>query len=293
MSKRKERSRTFILLCFPDIAINKLLKNDAEKARKIIDSLDIKVITKNDKLSFIKRFFKWVENHYKYKYHDVFLLNEFRDYSIHRQKKKSKIVEFEQFKNLYKSCDSSYYQLMLLTMFIFGFRISEQLGLKVDSFDFVDNTIEIYDAVTIKGKKGVELISPKTKAGERIQQIPLIYAKLVKQHIAKYHLQKNDFIFFRYKTLQSEENHQLPVYENTCRRALDKYCRLYNKDFHPHMLRTSICTHLREKGVPINEISKYLGHESSKVTEEYYSKVSIQKQDSLNTAIDDILEKIL
>lgn len=39
-------------------------------------------------------------------------------------------------------------------MFIFGFRISEQLGLKVDSIDFVDNTVEIYDAVTIKCKKG-------------------------------------------------------------------------------------------------------------------------------------------
>ena len=59
------------------------------------------------------------------------------------------------------------------------------------------------------------------------------------------------------------------------------------------MLRTSICTHLREKGVPIEEISHYLGHNDIKVTEEYYSKVSFQKEESLNTAIDDILKKIL
>jgi len=291
--QEKRKIKNFFSDLFPDIAVNKLLWSDAEKARKKIDSLNIKCITKNSKLYFVKRFFKWVEKHYRYKYQDVFTLNEFKDYTIHRQKKKAKILEFDQFNELYHSCDSSYYQLMLLTMFLYGFRISEQLGLTVDSFDFEDNTLEIYHAVTIKGKRGVELITPKTPAGERIQSMPLLYAELVKKHIEKYNLKDNDFIFFRYSTTQSPENHQLPVYENTCRRALDHYCKQYNPDFHPHMLRTSICTHLREKGVPIEEISRYLGHENPKVTKEYYSKVSMQKQDSLNYAIDDILKKIL
>ena len=182
---------------------------------------------------------------------------------------------------------------MLLTMFLFGFRISEQLGLTVDSFDFKDNTVEIYHAVTIKGRKGIEIVSPKTSAGERVNSIPQLYADLIQKHIKKYKLKNNDFIFFRYKTHQSRENHQLPVHENTCRRALDYYCKKYNSDFHPHMLRTSICTHLREKGIPIEDISHYLGHNDIKVTEEYYSKVSLKKEDSLNKAIDDILKKIL
>ena len=59
------------------------------------------------------------------------------------------------------------------------------------------------------------------------------------------------------------------------------------------MLRTSICTHLREQGVPLDEISKYLGHEDIQVTEEYYSKVTKEKKDKINEVIDEILQKII
>lgn len=230
---------------------------------------------------------------YQYRYNEIFLLHEFRDYEIRRQKKKDPIVEFGSFKELYRSCDSDYYRLMFLTMFLYGFRIGEQLALTVDSFDFKENTLEIYRAVTIKGKHGLELVTPKTTAGQRIQSMPVLYAELVKAHIVRYHLKPKDFIFFRYRTHLSPEDHQLPVHENTCRRAMEDYCRKYNPDFHPHMLRTSICTHLREKGVPLEEISKFLGHEDPAVTEQYYSKISKNKKEVLDHVMDDFIKEIL
>ena len=273
--------------------MTKLLKTDAERAWKKIDRLPIRCITKNDKLAFLKRFFTWIEQQYQYRYNEIFLLHEFRDYEIRRQKKKDPIVEFDAFKELYRSCDSDYYRLLFLTMFLYGFRIGEQLALTVDSFDFEAKTLEIYRAVTIKGKNGLEFVTPKTAAGQRVQPVPDSFARLVREHIARYHLKEKEFIFFRYRTHQTRENHALPVHENTCRRAMEKYCRKYNPDFHPHMLRTSICTHLREKGVPIEEISKFLGHEDPAVTEQYYSKISQNKKEAINDVIDEFMKEIV
>ena len=34
------------------------------------------------------------------------------------------------------------------------------------------------------------------------------------------------------------------------------------------MLRTSIVTHLKEKGVSLDEISKYLGHQETAITKQ-------------------------
>jgi len=219
-------------------------------------------------------------------------MHEFRDYTIKRQKKKSLVVEFNQFQELYRMCDSDYYRLMFLTMFLYGLRIGEQLGLMVNSFDFEDNTIEIYHAVTIKGKNKFELVTPKTAAGKRILNMPKSYALMVQEHIKKNKLKNNDFIFFKYKTMQSKENHRMPVHENTCRRTMEKYCQDYNKDFHPHMLRTSICTHLREKGVPLEEISKFLGHEDPEITDQYYLKTSNAKKEVINTVLEEFIAKI-
>ena len=281
----------FYSTLLPDIPITKLLWKDAEAMRRKIDKLKITCKSKNRHLNFMIRFFDWIQKYYKYRYDAIYLLLPFKDYSIRRQKKKAKIVEFTDFLKIFKACEDPFYQLALLTLFIFGYRISELLALTPDSFDFNENTVEIYQAVSFKGGKGknaFDLVTPKTPASERIQAMPNHYVNLIKKHIDIHHLKKKDFIFFR-----SEDNKNLPIHENSFRRQCEKYCRSFNKDFHPHMLRTSICTHLREKGVPLQEISAYLGHEDPAITEEYYSKTSNQKQEILNNVIDEFMKKIV
>lgn len=285
----KRKILNYYSLLLPDVPITKLVKTDAEKLRMKINKEKITYKTKNKRLNFILRFFIWIEKNYHYRYDEIFLLEHFRDYEIRRQKKKAKIVEFDDFIKIYQSCNDDYYKLALLTMFIFGYRLGEQLALKVDSIDFEDNTIEIYQSVNFKGGKGkFTLTTPKTPSGERIQNMPIIYSRLIKKHIERYKLKANDFIFFR-----DLENKNIPIHENTFRRKCEAYCRTFNPDFHPHMLRTSIVTHLREKGVPLEEVSKYIGHKDVQVTEFYYSKKSINKQKLINEAIDEIMQKIV
>jgi integrase/recombinase XerD len=43
-------------------------------------------------------------------------------------------------------------------------------------------------------------------------------------------------------------------------------------DGHPHQLRDTFAVGLLEQGVPLEEVSKLLGHESIKTTEKYYAK---------------------
>lgn len=274
----------------PDVPINQLVKMDADKVQKIIAAEHISVKTKNDHLNFLKRFFNWVKKYYDYDYRYISLIPQYRDYTIHRLKRKSPIIEFSDFLKIFKACDDPFYQLALLTLFIFGYRIGELLALTVDSFNFADESVEIYQAVNFKGGKGKEafdLVTPKTASSERIQQMPKLYSTLVKKHIDEHHLKKKDFIFFR------ANNKKIPMHENTFRRQLEKYCRMYNPEFHPHMLRTSICTHLREKGVSLEEVSKYLGHADLEVTAKYYSKSSNQKNELLNDVINDFIQKII
>lgn len=54
---------------------------------------------------------------------------------------------------------------------------------------------------------------------------------------------------------------------------------------HPHQLRDTFAVSLLEKGVPLEEVSKLLGHESIKTTEKYYAKWVKARQDRLDSLV--------
>lgn len=54
---------------------------------------------------------------------------------------------------------------------------------------------------------------------------------------------------------------------------------------HPHQLRDTFAVGLLEQGVPLEEVSKLLGHESIKTTERYYAKWVKARQDRLDSLV--------
>jgi site-specific recombinase XerD len=56
-------------------------------------------------------------------------------------------------------------------------------------------------------------------------------------------------------------------------------------DFHPHQLRDTFAVDLLSKGVPLEEVSKLLGHESIRTTEKSYAKWVPERQDRLDNLV--------
>jgi site-specific recombinase XerD len=54
---------------------------------------------------------------------------------------------------------------------------------------------------------------------------------------------------------------------------------------HPHQLRDTFAVNLLQRGVPLEEVSKLLGHESIKTTEKFYAKWVKARQDRLDDLV--------
>jgi integrase/recombinase XerD len=56
-------------------------------------------------------------------------------------------------------------------------------------------------------------------------------------------------------------------------------------DGHPHQLRDTFAVRLLEQGVPLEEVSKLLGHTSIKTTEKFYAQWVKARQDRLDALV--------
>lgn len=280
--------KRFYSTLFPDIRIDKLTYSDVEKARRIIDKSTQNTKTKNRYKNFLIRFFKWIYLYYDYDFKEIQKMKSFKNYEIKRLiKNKSQMVQFEDFITIYKNCNDAYYRLAFITFYLFGLRLGELLGLKVDSFDFEKKQFEIYQGVSFKtGNGGFVLITPKTEQSQRITNIPPYYITLLQKHINDNNLKKSDYIFFRRK----HKNQPCP--EQTFRRHANTYCKVIDSDFHFHLLRKSTVTYLRDKGISLEDIKDYVGHSDVSITKNIYLQESNEKKEMILEVMNGVLEKI-
>lgn len=259
---------------FKDIKISKLTYTDVTKARTIINNANVAVDTKNNRRNFLIRFFKWVRIYHDYDFYLIERMQRFKDYKIKRMKYKNDMVQYQEFIQIYTSCDSSFYRLAFLTFYLFGLRVSELLGLRPLTFDFENKRFEIFETICHRTGLGHYIIvKPKSNDSQRFYFMPDSYIALLKNHIQENKLKSNDFIFF------SRESKRDPIPLQTFRDNANKYCEIINPGFHFHRLRKSTVTHLHDKNVSLEDIKDFVGHSDSKITEEYYLKESNEKRD--------------
>lgn len=145
---------------FKDVSIDKLTNADVIKARKMIDSSNVSVKTKNKHRNFLIRFFKWVRIYHGYDFYFIERMQTFKDYTVKKTVIKSDMIQHQDFIKIYKSCDSLFYKLAFLTFYLYGLRVGELLALKVDAFDFNNKTFEVYQEVCFKTGLGHYVIVP-------------------------------------------------------------------------------------------------------------------------------------
>lgn len=239
---------------------------DFENAYKIINCANLTIDTKNRRLSLLKRIFEYCKVFYGFECLDVLKLPILKNYTpVKIDKEKKKIITFDEFRKIYNAIKDDYYKLAIMTLYLYGLRLGEVMGLKVDSFDFVANTMEIYLSVSWKAGTGTYIATtPKSKESHRFIYLTASYVSMLKEHIQKNQLKEQDFIFF------SKRSKKIPISEHAFRYSLDKYCKQVDSSIHPHMFRHTNASELIEKGLSVEDVQRFEGHASKEITESVY-----------------------
>ena len=135
--------------------------------------------------------------------------------------------------------------LLLKTLFLTGARVSEFVSLKVEDLFFDEQMILIE-----KGKGG------------KSRYVPVLpeLAQELKTHLGS---RQTGYIFESNRHTKFTARRIQQIVKDTAQRAG------ITKKVHPHLLRHTVATFLLEKGMPLEQIQKFLGHSRIETTQIY------------------------
>lgn len=141
--------------------------------------------------------------------------------------------------------ENSSYGLLLKTLFLTGARVSEFIALKVGDFYFDEQMILIQ-----KGKGG------------KSRYVPILpeLAQELKTHLGS---RQSGYIFESNRHTKFTTRRIQQIVKETAE------CARITKKVHPHLLRHTVATFLLEKGMPLEQIQKFLGHSKIETTQIY------------------------
>ena len=141
--------------------------------------------------------------------------------------------------------ENSSYGLLLKTLFLTGARVSEFVSIKVEDFYFDEQMILIQH-----GKGG------------KSRYVPILpeLAQELKTHLGS---RKTGYIFESNRHTKFTARRIQQIVKETAERAG------ITKKVHPHLLRHTVATFLLEKGMPLEQIQKFLGHSKIETTQIY------------------------
>jgi integrase/recombinase XerD len=135
--------------------------------------------------------------------------------------------------------------LLIKTLFLTGARVSEFVSLKVEDLFFDEQMILIE-----KGKGG------------KSRYVPILpgLAQELKTHLGS---RQNGYIFESNRHTKFTTRRIQQIVKETAEQADIK------KKVHPHLLRHTVATLLLEKGMPLEQIQRFLGHSKIETTQIY------------------------
>lgn len=229
---------------------------------------------------FIKRFkamLNWAYRHDYLNNYDVYKkLDTFPDISK-AERNKYKFLEADEVRKLLDEMDNECFKLLTQFLVLSGLRIGEAIAL--NKFDVTDTNI----IVTKTSDSETRTIgTPKTMASNRevsvnaelLQCINKIRA-LMKEQRALYGYPANEFFFCS------------PTGDRILYRSYSYYLSaksdaILQHRITPHALRHTSVSLFAEQGLPIDVISRRMGHNNSRVTKDIYEHVTrtLKKKDA-------------
>lgn len=158
----------------------------------------------------------------------------------------------------YRENDS--HGLLLKTLFLTGARVSEFVALKAEDFYLDEQMILI--------KKG---------KGGKSRYVPILpeLAQELKTHLGS---RQSGYIFESNRHTKFTTRRIQQIVKETAARAG------ITKKVHPHLLRHTVATFLLEKGLPLEQIQKFLGHSKIETTQIYAESSTEMMKDGFQRA---------
>ncbi len=151
---------------------------------------------------------------------------------------------------------------LILILTYTGMRLSEALGLHWEDIDWDRGTARIWriTARTDDPKNRIQVVeTPKTSAGNRTLPLPKPVLEMLERRKAS----TNHYLVF-------PDPKGRPLYSSTATKPISKTFRDLGIRGTAHGLRHGAITFLLEQGMPLNQVSKLAGHESSDITAKVY-----------------------
>ena len=190
-------------------------------------------------------------------------------------KNEMNFITKEQFDKAIELEPNFIYQTALTILFYTGMRRGEMLSLNINDLDFENNTIRIDE--TINPKISNIPNPPKTnKSNRTIQVLPKIM-NMIKE-IINNGILEDGYIFLH--------NIKLTTLKAKCDRMLTKIGLKKDELIRIHDLRHSFASMCINKGVEIQIISEYMGHENISITWDTYGHLYPNSQSKLLEKID-------
>jgi integrase len=189
------------------------------------------------------------------------------------------------------------YRAMFWLMAGCGARLGEAMGLSRDRIDFKNKVITIdrqvaEDKDTGTGRfGGLQLRHIKWRDEDdhgRDVPLPDAVAMALRRHLKQYGTWGDEGLLFPNVT-RTGMLYRYYWYTKLWSPALSAASIAY---FKPHSLRHFYASSLLSQGVPITEVSVWLGHSSVSVTEEYYAHLMPDAPDRARLAIDTALRPV-
>jgi integrase/recombinase XerD len=157
--------------------------------------------------------------------------------------------------------DKSTHGLLIKTLLMTGARVSEFAGLRVEDF-FFDEQMLLID----KGKGG------------KSRYVPILseLAQELRTHLGD---RQQGYLFEsnRHQAYSSRRLQQ--IVKQTAEKAK------ITKRVHPHLLRHTVATFLLERGMPLEQIQKFLGHTKIETTQIYAESTTAMLKESYRKAL--------
>ena len=263
-----------------DVLVTKIT---APIIRDRLDSTRKDATWKNIKIKHIKTLFRWA---YRQGYvPDTSVVDRLERYPepSSRQKVIGKYLESDQLREVISSMDAhTDYQLLTRFLVLSGCRIGEAIALTVKDADMDAHELRIDKTYSLNTNK---IQSTKTEMSERIIHMRPELFDLVKTVL---HRQKQICLSYGVRT-----NLLFPWKDGGYMHyvAYSKYFRDHVEKVigHPlpvHSLRHTYTSLMAEAGIPIETISRQLGHADSSVTREIYMHVTDKMRKADNERLD-------